>query len=277
MSAASLKDKIPPHNLEAEQATLGAILLDWDAVGTAIIHLRAESFYSLQHQKIFKSILSLYNKGQRGDVLTLAEDLRQTGQLDAAGGVAYIASLPDHVPTSSNIEYYAQLVKDDYNRRELIKISSLAIADAHDDTKPSRSTLEETQNKLFTLTESDQSQNVISMAELISDTVTIIEKHFNNKNAYTGVPSGFTSLDSMTSGFQNSEMIIIGARPSMGKTALALSMIQHIAINNQIPTGFFSLEMSATQIGQRLLTQESRISGSKIRSGLLTNGDFQRL
>jgi len=159
----------------------------------------------------------------------------------------------------------------------LIKISSLAIADAHDDTKPSRSTLEETQNKLFTLTESDQSQNVISMAELISDTVTIIEKHFNNKNAYTGVPSGFTSLDSMTSGFQNSEMIIIGARPSMGKTALALSMIQHIAINNQIPTGFFSLEMSATQIGQRLLTQESRISGSKIRSGLLTNGDFQRL
>ena len=277
MSAASLKDKIPPHNLEAEQATLGAILLDWDAVGTAIIHLKAESFYSLQHQKIFKSILSLYNKGQRGDVLTLAEDLRQTGQLDAAGGVAYIASLPDHVPTSSNIEYYAQLVKDDYNRRELIKISSLAIADAHDDTKPSRSTLEETQNKLFTLTESDQSQNVISMAELISDTVTIIEKHFNNKNAYTGVPSGFTSLDSMTSGFQNSEMIIIGARPSMGKTALALSMIQHIAINNQIPTGFFSLEMSATQIGQRLLTQESRISGSKIRSGLLTNGDFQRL
>ncbi|MBP3416222.1 MAG: replicative DNA helicase [Spirochaetaceae bacterium] len=277
MSAASLKDKIPPHNLEAEQATLGAILLDWDAVGTAIIHLRAESFYSLQHQKIFKSILSLYNKGQRGDVLTLAEDLRQTGQLDAAGGVAYIASLPDHVPTSSNIEYYAQLVKDDYNRRELIKISSLAIADAHEDTKPSRSTLEETQNKLFTLTESDQSQNVISMAELISDTVTIIEKHFNNKNAYTGVPSGFTSLDSMTSGFQNSEMIIIGARPSMGKTALALSMIQHIAINNQIPTGFFSLEMSATQIGQRLLTQESRISGSKIRSGLLTNGDFQRL
>lgn len=277
MSAASLKDRIPPHNLEAEQATLGAVLLDWDAVGTAIIHLRPESFYSLQHQRIFKSILSLYNKGQRGDVLTLAEDLRQAGQLDAAGGVAYIASLPDHVPTSSNIEYYAQLVKDDYNRRELIKISSLAIADAHDDTKPSRSTLEETQNKLFTLTESDQSQKVISMTELISDTVTIIEKHFYNKNAYTGVPTGFTSLDSMTSGFQNSEMIIIGARPSMGKTALALSMIQHIAINKQIPTGFFSLEMSATQIGQRLLSQESRISGSKIRSGLLTNGDFQRL
>ena len=149
MSTASLKDRIPPHNIEAEQATLGAILLDWDAVGSVITHLRAESFYSLQHQTIFKAILSLYNKGQRGDILTLTEELRQTGKLDAAGGVAYVASLPDHVPTSSNVEYYAQLVKDDFNRRELIKISSSAISEAHDDTKPSRTTLEDTQNKLF--------------------------------------------------------------------------------------------------------------------------------
>ena len=277
MSTASLKDKVPPHNLEAEQATLGAVLLDWDAVGSVIVHLRSESFYSLQHQTIFKAILSLYNKGQRGDILTLTEELRQTGQLDAAGGVAYVASLPDHVPTSSNVEYYAQLVKDDFNRRELIKISSTAISEAHDDTKPSRTTLEDTQNKLFALAESDQSQRLLTMLELIPDTFSIIEKHLDNQDAYTGIPSGFAALDTMTSGFQNSEMIIIGARPSMGKTALALSMIQHIAIQKNIPTGFFSLEMSYTQIGQRLISQVARISGSKIRSGMLTTADFQRL
>ena len=277
MTTASLKDRIPPHNIEAEQATLGAILLDWDAVGSVITHLRAESFYSLQHQTIFKAILSLYKKGQRGDILTITEELRQTGKLDAAGGVAYVASLPDHVPTSSNIEYYAQLVKDDFNRRELIKISSSAISAAHDDTKPSRTTLEDTQNKLFALAESDQTQPLLSMPELVSDTFSIIEKHLYNQDAYTGVPSGFAALDSMTSGFHNSEMIIIGARPSMGKTALALSMIHHIAIQKKIPTGIFSLEMSYTQIGQRLITQIARIAGHKIRSGLMTNNDFQRL
>ena len=277
MTTASLKDRIPPHNIEAEQATLGAILLDWDAVGSVITHLRAESFYSLQHQTIFKAILSLYNKGQRGDILTITEELRQTGKLDAAGGVAYVASLPDHVPTSSNIEYYAQLVKDDFNRRELIKISSSAISAAHDDTKPSRTTLEDTQNKLFALAESDQTQPLLSMPELVSDTFSIIEKHLYNQDAYTGVPSGFAALDTMTSGFHNSEMIIIGARPSMGKTALALSMIHHIAIEKKIPTGIFSLEMSYTQIGQRLITQIARIAGHKIRSGLMTNSDFQRL
>ena len=277
MSTASLKDKIPPHNLEAEQATLGAVLLDWDAVGSVIVHLRSESFYSLQHQTVFKAILSLYNKGQRGDILTLTEELRQTGQLEAAGGVAYVVSLPGHVPTSSNVEYYAQLVKDDFNRRELIKISSAAISEAHDDTKPSRTTLEDTQNKLFALAESDQSQRLLTMLELIPDTFSIIEKHLHNQDAYTGIPSGFAALDTMTSGFQNSEMVIIGARPSMGKTALALSMIQHIAIQKNIPTGFFSLEMSYTQIGQRLVSQVARISGSKIRSGMLTQADFQRL
>ena len=194
MSTASLKDRIPPHNIEAEQATLGAILLDWDAVGSVITHLRAESFYSLQHQTIFKAILSLYNKGQRGDILTLTEELRQTGKLDAAGGVAYVASLPDHVPTSSNVEYYAQLVKDDFNRRELIKISSSAISEAHDDTKPSRTTLEDTQNKLFALAESNQSQRLLSMWELVPDTFSIIEKHLHNHETYTGVPSGFSGL-----------------------------------------------------------------------------------
>ncbi len=273
----SLKGKVPPHNLEAEQATLGAVLLDWDAVGIVIAHLRPESFYSLQNQAVFRAVLSLYNKGQRGDVLTLVEELRQAGQLDAAGGVAYVASLPDQVPTSSNVEYYAQVVKDQFIRRELIRISSLAISESHEETRTSRSTLEDTQNRIFSLTEADQSQGILDMPGLVMDTFSVIERHCQNKDAFTGIPSGFQALDNMTSGFQASEMIVIGARPSMGKTALALSMIQHIAIHKKIPTGFFSLEMSATQIGQRLFSQESRIPGSKIRSGFLKLDDFKRL
>ena len=277
MSVASLKDKIPPHNLEAEQATLGALLLDWDAVGLVISYLRPEKFYSLQNQTIFKAMLAMYNNGKRGDILTLTEELRSTGQLEAAGGAAYVISLTDQVPTSSNVEYYAKIVRDNAIRRDLIKISSQIISDSHDSTVESRSVLEDAQNKIFALADTDQNQGILTMQELVPATFELIEKHYHDKNAFTGIPSGFTKLDSMTSGFQPYELIIIGARPSMGKTALALSMAQYIAIQKKIPTGFFSLEMSYQQIGQRLLSQEARISAGKLRSGMLKMEDFGKL
>ena len=277
MSVASLKDKIPPHNLEAEQATLGALLLDWDAVGLVISYLRPEKFYSLQNQTIFKAMLAMYNNGKRGDILTLTEELRSTGQLEAAGGAAYVISLTDQVPTSSNVEYYAKIVRDNAIRRDLIKISSQIISDSHDSTVESRSVLEDAQNKIFALADTDQNQGILTMQELVPATFELIEKHYHDKNAFTGIPSGFTKLDSMTSGFQPSELIIIGARPSMGKTALALSMAQYIAIQKKIHTGFFSLEMSYQQIGQRLLSQEARISAGKLRSGMLKMEDFGKL
>ena len=277
MSAASLKDKVPPHNAEAEQATLGALLLDWGAVTTVLSYLRPERFYSYQNQVIFEAMLSLFNKGQTGDILSLTEELRSSGKLDAAGGVAYVSSLTDQVPTSSNIEYHANIVREQSIRRELIKISSNIISDAHNETKESRAVLEDAQNKIFGLTDLDQTQSIVTMQELIPGTINIIETHYKNKDAYTGVPTGFTELDSMTSGFQESELIIIGARPSMGKTAMALSMAQFIAIQQKIPVGFFSLEMSYQQIGQRLLSQEARIPSNKLRSGMLKIEDFAKL
>ena len=277
MSAASLKDKVPPHNAEAEQATLGALLLDWGAVTTVLSYLRPERFYSYQNQVIFEAMLSLFNKGQTGDILSLTEELRSSGKLEAAGGVAYVSSLTDQVPTSSNIEYYANIVREQSIRRELIKISSNIISDAHNETKESRAVLEDAQNKIFGLTDLDQTQSIVTMQELIPGTINIIETHYKNKDAYTGVPTGFTELDSMTSGFQDSELIIIGARPSMGKTAMALSMAQFIAIQQKIPVGFFSLEMSYQQIGQRLLSQEARIPSNKLRSGMLKIEDFAKL
>ncbi|MBO5137432.1 MAG: replicative DNA helicase [Spirochaetaceae bacterium] len=277
MSFASLKDKVPPHNLEAEQATLGALLLDWDAINTVQSYLRPERFYSLQNQVIYEAILSLSERGERGDILTLTEELRNTGKLEAAGGAAYVSSLTDQVPTSSNIEYYAKIVRDQSIRRELIKLSSQIISDSHDETKESRIALEEAQSKIFTLTDLDQTHNIISATKLVHDTVDIVQARYNNKDAFTGIPSGFVNLDKMTNGFQKSELTIIGARPSMGKTAMALSMAQFMAIEKKIPVGFFSLEMSYRQIGSRLLSQEARIPAGKLRSGMLKMDELGKM
>lgn len=272
-----LKDKIPPHNLEAEQATLGAMLLDWSSVNDVVTYLRADRFYSQQNQVIFESMMSLFSRGIRGDLLTLIDDLTKTGKLNEAGGTAYVSSLVDVVPTSANVDYYAKIVLDQSTRRDLIKISSEIKAESFDETQESRAILETAEQKIFKLTDLNQSTQVHEMKDVVPRTIELIDKRYKNKNSLSGIPSGIKKLDSMTSGFQNSEMIIIGARPSMGKTALALSMMQTIAIEKQIPCGFFSLEMSAEQIGQRLLSQVARIPGTKLRSGLLKFEDFKKL
>lgn len=272
-----LKDKIPPHNLDAEKATLGALLLDWSSINEIVQYLRKDNFYSQQNQLIYESLLNLFSKGTRGDLLTLIDDLTKSGNLEKAGGTAYITSLTDSVPTSANVDYYAKIVLDQSTRRNLIKISSEIKADSYDETKESRSILEEVEQKVFKLTDTNQTTKVMGMDEIIPKTINIIDARFKNKNAFSGIASGITKLDSMTSGFQKSEMIIVGARPSMGKTALAMSMMENIAINKKIPCGFFSLEMSADQIGQRLLSQVARIQGTKLKSGLLKFEDFKKL
>jgi replicative DNA helicase len=278
MNAIQLKDKVPPNNQEAEQATLGALLLDAEAVGTVIRYLRPENFYSLQNQKIFQAIISLFNKGQRADLITITEELRQSGLLDSAGGPGYIASLTDIVPTSANVEYYAKVVLETSVRRALLVISGKIVADAHNDSIESRAVLEQAQKLVFELTTDASQSNVFKTPkELIPLAIDAIEKLYHTRNAFTGVPSGFSDLDSMTSGFQKSELIIIGARPSVGKTALALTMAAHTAIKEKIPTAFFSLEMSDMQLMQRLISSESRISSQNIRTGLLKISDFQSI
>lgn len=277
MSSIPLKDKVPPHNLEAEQATIGALLLDAEAIGTVIRYLRPESFYSLQNQKIFQAILSLFNKGERSDLITLTEELRQTGLLDAAGGPGYIASLTDTVPSSANVEYYAKVVMDCSLRRSVLTISHRMISDAHDESTASRAVLEDAQKKIFELTDANQLATIKTPKDIIPLVIESIEKLYHTRDAFTGVPSGLIELDQMTNGFQKSELIIIGARPSVGKTALALTMASHIAIKEKIPTAFFSLEMSDMQLMQRLISSESRIPSEKIRSGLLKMSDFQSI
>ena len=239
MSVSQLKDKVPPHNLDAEQATLGALLLDWDSISVVIQYLRPDGFYSLQNQKIFSAMLDLYNEGRQGDLISLKEKLKEKGDLEAAGGIAYISELTDRVPTSANVDYYAQIVKDQSIRRELIKSAAKIVSKAHDDTIESRGVLEEAQKEIFNLTDNTASHEFKTTQELVTQVINRIQTVYKNKTSLTGIESGFTDLDQMTAGFQPSEMIILGARPSIGKTAMALSMIQHIAIQKKIPSAFF--------------------------------------
>ncbi|MCQ2584326.1 MAG: replicative DNA helicase [Treponema sp.] len=272
-----LKDKIPPHSIEAEQAVLGACLLDWGAMGEIVNFLRPERFYSLQNQVIFEGLLSLFKQNIHGDILALINELTKLGKLEQAGGAAYISSLTDTVPSSANVEYYAKVVMDRATRRDLIKISSEMRSSAFEVSRESADLLGEAEQKIFALNERNETTTIYSMQDVMTKTIELIDARSKSKNQFTGVPTGYAKLDSMTCGFQKQEMIIIGARPSIGKTAFALSMMQNIAVEKKIPCGFFSLEMPYESIGQRLLSQESRIPSGKLRSGVLTLAEFKKL
>ena len=273
----SLADKVPPHNIEAEQAVLGALLLNWAAMAEVVSILRADRFYNVQTQIIYEALLKLYSKNITGDTISLINELTEEGNLEKSGGAAYIASLTDTVPSAANIEYYADLVIDRAARRDLIKISSELKTESFNLTKKSVDLLDSAEQKIFALAEKNETTEIYSAKTIMIKEIELIDARTKTKNNFTGVPTGFGKLDTYTSGFQNSELIIIGARPSIGKTAIALSMMQNIACERQIPTGFFSLEMPYESIGMRLLSQESNVGMSKIRSGMLRVSDIKKL
>ena len=272
-----LRDKVPPHNAEAEQAVLGAVLLDPDSVQAVLKYLRAEDFYVNYNRFVFEAMISLFEKGQKADLRTLTDELKSLGTLDKAGGPAYISGLTAVTPSSANVEYYARIVQESSIRRNLIRLSSELNTRSRDEATETSLVLDEAQARIFDITQNRQSVSYHSVKELLPDTIKTIERLFKNKNAFTGVPSGLSDLDSMTSGFQDSEFIVIGARPSVGKTALALSMASHIAVKERISCAFFSLEMADMAIMQRLISSEARIASNKIRTGLIKPSDFSAL
>jgi replicative DNA helicase len=277
MAVAALKAKIPPHNEEAEQATLGALLLDDNAIDVAIQYLRPDDFYSNANRRVYEAILSLFSQGRKADIITVTTELKQAGNLENSGGAAYVAALTNVVPSSANVDYYAQIVKDCSTRRSLLRISADVTTKSFDESLDSRIVLEEAQQHLFDLADNRQTLTFKSTQEIIPKAIDTIQTLFNNKDAYTGIPSGLEKLDDMTSGFQNSELIIIGARPSMGKTTLALTMAANMSIHNKkkkIPIAFFTLEMPDIALVQRLISSEARIESTKIRAGLLKPSDF---
>ena len=273
----SLKDRIPPHNDEAERATLGALLLDSESLATVLRYLRAGDFYKNAHKKVFQAIIGLFNKGEAIDLITLTDELKTSGELESSGGAGYISTLTSSVPTSANVEYYARIVQGASIRRTLLKVASEIIAEAYEETQDSRTIIEEAERKIFDVTDRQQGGSYLGANEIIVKTIEAIEKLYHTKENYTGVPTGFSDLDNLTSGFQNSEFIVLGSRPSIGKTALALTMASNIAIRQKRSVGFFTLEMSSKALMQRIVAAEARIDSAKLRTGLLRPADFHSL
>jgi replicative DNA helicase len=275
---AQSRDKTPPHDDEVERSTLGSLLQDAEAVDAAIQqHLRPDDFYARANQRIFEAVLSLDSKGLRADIQTVVQELKQMGKLDEGGGAAYVSSLTSLIPSGANIEYYAQLVQNYSLRRSLLRVASEIGVKAYDESKESRELLEEIQQRIFDLSDNRQAFTYRKIGDVLAQTIDIIDNVYRTKKPITGIPTGFERLDQMTSGFQPSDFIVIGARPSVGKTALALNMASHMAFTEKIPTAVFSLEMSYTALAQRLVSSEAGVDGNKLRSGFLTPADFKNI
>jgi replicative DNA helicase len=276
--AERIRDKTPPHDEELEKAALGSLLEDAEAVASAIQqHVRPNDFYSRANQKIYEAVLSLDAKGLRADIQTVVQELKQLGKLDEAGGASYVSSLTTVIPSSANIDYYAQSVKNYSLKRSLLKVASQISVSAYDESKEAREALEDVQQFIFELSDDRQVFSSRKIGEVLKETIDIIDNVMKSKNPITGIPSGYSKLDEMTAGFQRDEFIIIGARPSVGKTALALNIAANIAFKNSIPTAFFSLEMSEIALALRLISSEGMVEAQKLRSGFLSTSDHKRI
>ena len=264
------------YNTEAEKAVLGSLFFNWDCAADVVRRLKPEDFYNLQNQLIFASMVRLFQEGGvKADILTVSEDLTKAQKLEEAGGVEYIAELTDAVPTAANVVRYVDIVVSCANKRVLVRLAADITANCFGGSKTYQEITEDIQKRVFALIDSTQLAQILTMHDIVCQTIELVDAMY--KGGVLGVPSGLNGLDELTNGFQKGEITIIGARPSMGKTALALTMMQHIAIENAVPCGFFSLEMSATQIGQRFFSQIALIPSSKLRGGTLKVNEFKKL
>lgn len=273
-------DRTPPQNLEAERSVLGAMLLNPDAVGAGveILRERAEDvFYHEPHQHLYDAIVQLFAQNQPVDAVTLMHQLTQSGKLEAAGGAAYIAELTRAVPTSANIEVYARIVVDCAVLRSIITTGTRLVSEAYAQDSPAEDMLDRAEAEIFRMAERKQHSPVHPVGNLVGAGLLRIENQMKTGGGITGVPSGYTKLDEMLSGFQPSDMVVLAARPSVGKTAFSLNMAAHAAIHHNKKTLIFSLEMSKESLVQRLLCMEGQVDGSRLRTGFLARTEFPKL
>lgn len=269
--------KIPPYSIEAEQSVLGSMLLSKEAIFVAAERLRAEDFYKESHRKIFDSILELNENGEPVDLITLTELLRTKRQIEQVGGAVYLTTLTEAVPTTSNISYYCDIVQEKSLLRRLIETSSDILSMAYEPKEDVENVLDKAERMIFEIVQKRRVENYFHIKDILLSTFERIEELYNSEGGITGVPTGFYDLDEMTSGFQPSDLILIAARPSMGKTSFALNIAQNAAIRNKIPVAIFSLEMSKEQLVQRMLCSESNVDSHRLRTGRLQDDDWPRL
>jgi len=269
--------KVPPQAPDLEEAVLGAFMIDRDAVTNAIELLRSESFYDDRHRIIFSAIRRLFEKTQPIDLLTVSEELRKMGQLEEAGGPFYVTSLTNRVASAAHIEHHARIVTQKFIQRELIRISSEIVHDSYEDTTDVFELLDKAEQNLFNIADKNLRTSYNDINNLLSATIKEIDEARKHEDALTGCPSGFSALDRLTGGWQKSDLIIVAARPSMGKTAFTLSLARNAAVDFKKGVAFFSLEMSAQQLVKRLISAETEIPAEKIMKGHLAEHEMVQL
>jgi replicative DNA helicase len=269
--------KVPPQNIEAEQAVLGAILIENSAFYKAVEIINAGDFYKEAHRKIFLSMLELNEKNEAIDLVTLTEYLRKKNEIEIVGGVTYLSSLSNTVPTAANIKYHAKIIYEKSLLRNLINTATEIVTRGYENLQDVDDLLDFAENAIFNISENKIKRSFIHIKDIIKDSFETIEKLSEKKGMVVGIPSGFIDLDNMTTGFHPADLIIIAGRPSMGKTAFCLCIAQHAGIEKKEPVAIFSLEMTNQQIVTRLLCGEARVDAHKLRSGFLSKSDWPKL
>ena len=277
MAETTVQERTLPHNLEAERSVLGAILLHNDAFNLAAEVIDSADFFRDAHRRIFDKMVALSERNGAIDLVTLKDELGRAGELDEVGGPAYIAALVDGVPRSMNVEHYARIIKEKATLRNLIFSANKILATAYEGAEDADLILDQAEHAIFAIADDKVRDGFVSLRQLAHASLDTIEKLQSRKELVTGVPTGFTDLDEMTSGLQPSDLIIVAARPSMGKTSLCLNIAQHVGTKTDMTVGVFSLEMSKEQLFLRLLTGEARIDAHRLRGGFLGEKDWGRL
>jgi replicative DNA helicase len=275
--SATNPERLPPQAIEAEMSVLGAMMLDKSAVGSVLEILDESAFYRDSHGKIFQAIVSIFERNEPADLMTVTEELKRTKQLERVGGRVYLASLLENVATTANVTYHAEIVLKRAVRRRLIQVATEIVAQGYEGEGGEFELLDSAEQQIFSIREKRLKPGFVPLERVLHDTFEAIEKLHDRKGGVIGVPSGFSKLDELTAGFQQGDLVIIAGRPSMGKTAFALNVARHAAVEAKTPVAIFSLEMAGYQLAQRMLCSEARVDAHRVRAGTLPDQDWQKL
>ena len=268
---------LPPQSLDAEKSVLAAMMLDHESIGRALELLEPAAFYRVAHQKMFEAVVGLYNRNEKADLVTVAEELRKRGDLDAVGGPPALSQVMDYATTSANLEEHARLVREKALLRSLIRSATEIQQECFADSDETNAILDRAEQRIFQITDRRIRQSLVALRELLKPAFEQIQALYERKALVTGVPSGYEDLDKLTAGFQPGELIIIAGRPAMGKTSLSVNIAEYAAIHHKIPVAVFTLEMSKEQLVLRMLASQSEVGLHKIRNGYLSQEDWPRL
>ncbi|MFH1305698.1 MAG: replicative DNA helicase [Candidatus Omnitrophota bacterium] len=274
----TLLEKVPPQNIEAENAVLGSMMLDREAISKSIEGLDALAFYSEPNKQVFQAIVKLYDNNEAVDLVTLIEELRRKNILDKIGGAAYVTGLANSIPTSANVEHYAKIVREKHLLRRLISTATQIVAEGFEPSSEVEELLDRSEKLIFDITSNQRREmRIFEMKDIVKESIETIDRLYQRKENITGIPSGFHDLDAKTAGLQKSDLIVLAGRPSMGKSALAISMLENAGVVQKKPCAYFSLEMSKDQLAQRMLCSIAGVNAHRVRTGFFSQTDWPKL